>query len=377
MKSKTLIFFTILISQFFHTALKAQLSSEDEQFIVEYMKEQHIPGVSIAMVSDGEIIYSKGFGISGRPSNSPISANTLFQAASISKCLTSALYLRNDQKGKIDIDSSINDYLVSWKLKPYKKTELPSVRQLLSHTGGINIPGFLGYRWNRKRIPDLDMILNGNKYTYFFEPRIRVKYKPNTAYKYAGGGYCLLQKAICETNDEDFNTQMKNEIFDICGMNASFFSSELTKDQEQQICYGHKKNGKLIKENYHVYPQLAAAGLWTTSTDLARFLIQIQKSIQSDRTDIFLSKESIKEMLTLPVLEDGTVSPYGLGFDLHKDSSDVVTGFSHSGANWGYSCYMWASVDGKRAFVIMCNRNVANLQPINRKIQAQLNKENK
>jgi CubicO group peptidase (beta-lactamase class C family) len=154
-------------------------------------------------------------------------------------------------------------------------------------------------------------------------------------------------------------------------MNNSFFSSNLTKSQEQMISIGHKKNGKPIKDNYHVYPQLAAAGLWTTSNDLARFLIQIQKSINSDSTGAFLSQESIRELLTIPVLNDGTKPSYGLGFGLgvKRDSTvSRVTAIGHSGSNWGYTCNMWASLDTKQAVVIMCNRNSASLWPIRKRI---------
>lgn len=373
MNSKVLLIVAILTLASVDATLKAQLTLEDERFIVEYMAINDIPGISITIVKNGEITYSNGFGVGDYDSKDSITINTLFQAASISKSLTAVLYLRNYQKGVLSLDNSINNYLKSWKLKPYKKTVTPTVRQLLSHTGGTNVSGFLGYRCTRKKIPDLDMILRGNKYTHFFETPIKVKYKPNSVYRYSGGGYCVLQKAICEINDEDFPTQMRSEILDQCGMSSSFFAASLSKRQEQMICVGHKKNGKAIKDNYHVYPQLAAAGLWTTSDDLARFLIEIQRSIHSDSSEAFLSKESIREMLTMPVLDDGTISKYGLGFDLEVDpTGERVTSFSHSGANWGYSSFMWASTDTGQAYVIMCNRHLANLWPISRVIREKL-----
>ncbi len=372
MRLRRIFLVNILILTSVCISVKAQLTSEDEKFIVEYMMNNNIPGVSITIVNNSSITYSNGFGVCASFSENKVTENTLFQAASISKSVTAVLYLRNVQNGKISLDSPINNYLESWKLKPYKKdTIISTVRQLLSHNGGTNISGFLGYNMSRKKIPDLNMILQGNRHTYFFEPKIKVKYKPNSIHSYSGGGYCILQKAICESNKEDFNTQMQNEVFSLCGMNNSFFSSGLTKSQEQMISIGHKKNGKPIKDNYHVYPQLAAAGLWTTSNDLARFLIQIQKSINPDSSGAFLSKESIRELLTIPVLNDGTTPSYGLGFGLglKRDSTETrVTAIGHSGSNWGYTCNMWASLDTKQAVVIMCNRNSASLWPIRKRI---------
>lgn len=372
MRLRRIFLVNILILTSVCISVKAQLTSEDEKFIVEYMTNNNIPGLSVTIVNNSSVTYSNGFGVCASFSENKVTENTLFQAASISKSVTAALYLRNVQNGKISLDSPINNYLESWKLKPYKKdTIISTVRQLLSHNGGTNISGFLGYNMSRKNIPDLNMILKGNRYTYFFEPKIKVKYKPNTIHSYSGGGYCILQKAICESNKEDFNTQMQNEVFSLCGMNNSFFSSKLTKSQEQMISIGHKKNGKPIKDNYHVYPQLAAAGLWTTSNDLAKFLIQIQKSINPDSTGAFLSQESIRELLTIPVLNDGTAPSYGLGFGLglKRDSTETrVTAIGHSGSNWGYTCNMWASVDAKQAVVIMCNRNSARLWPITKRI---------
>ncbi|MEM8890092.1 MAG: serine hydrolase domain-containing protein [Bacteroidota bacterium] len=366
------LFVCILFFQFIPASLFAQLTEEDEAFILTFMMDNQIPGISIAVVTDGEISYTKAFGRKDSKKGSPLTTETLFQAASISKSVAASLYMRQVEAGKISLDAPINDYLTSWKLSPYKNeaAKVATVRQLLSHTGGTNMSGFLGWRQNKKRIPTLDELLNGKK-VHIWEKKIKHKYEPNTQFQYSGGGYCVLEKAITEFNGKGFNELMKEEVFGPSGMSSSFFASgKLSADLEKSISTGHRKNGKPIKGNYHVYPQMAAAGLWTTPSDLARFLIAMQNSLKASSD--FLSKESVEEMISVPKLASGKLSNYGLGFQLFLDDENEVNGFSHSGANWGFSCVMAAHVSDGKAFVIMSNRNSIYLAPLASRIMERI-----
>ncbi|MEM6630169.1 MAG: serine hydrolase domain-containing protein [Bacteroidota bacterium] len=301
MQRRITITLICLIPHLLLTTVLGQLTEGDERFIRALMAENKIPGVSIAVVLDNEIQYARGFGVKNSQTQEEVSTETLFQAASISKSVASILYLRNIQEGIVALDSLINSYLQTWKLSGYKKEAYSSatVRQLLSHTGGVNRGGFLGYSKIRKRIPTLDQVLQG-KHVHFWETRIKSKYPPNEAFRYAGGGYCVLEKALCEVQEESFDQLAQTYVFKPCQMENSFYSYSLTQSQEMNASKGHKKNGKLIKGTYHVYPQMAAAGLWTTPSDLAKFLIEIQNSFKEKSPDPLLSKEARTELLAFP-----------------------------------------------------------------------------
>lgn len=351
-------------------AVFAQLDKEDVKFIESFMAENKVPGVSVAFVEDYQISYVQTFGVKSSLSQEKVTPHTLFQAASISKSLTGALFLRNVEKGKISLDKEINTYLQGWELGSTKKAEgkIPTVGQLLSHTGGTNMSGFLGFRKERKRVPTLDQVLIG-KYTHPWEPEIKVKNLPNSEYKYSGGGYCVLEKAICQVNQQGFDEQMQIEVFEPCNMESSFFSSGSIPEKESMISIGHRKNGKPIKGNYHVYPQMAAAGLWTTPTDLANFLISLQKSIDQKESNTFLKPEIAQKLLEPMTLREGKTSNYSLGFMLASEGTErKTTAIQHSGANWGYSCIMRASIGTGKAIVVMSNRNSISMLPIARRL---------
>ena len=354
---------------------RAQLTAEDEEFIAEYITQNNIPGLSIAIVKNSELVYSKGFGIKNSSTQEKVTNKTIFQAASLSKSLTAALILKNVEKQKIDLDTPINTYLNNWKLesKNMGSDYEPTVYQLLTHTGGTNIHGFRGYK-STKTPPELLSILNGE---VFLEAKIVVKNKPNTEFDYSGGGYVVLQKALIDINNKGFNEQMNEEILQPCGMISSFYSVNLNESQLSQIAIGHKKNGTPLESDYFQYPQYAAGGLWSTPTEIAKFLIAIQKSINSDNTENLLSRESTNKLLERPTLENGKKPNYGLGLGFKLEpTTKEITAFLHDGGNVGYSCFMEASKNNEYAFVIMSNRDQMDLSIIRQKILARIRNNN-
>lgn len=353
----------------------AQLLPEDEEFISEYIIQNNIPGLSISIAKNSEIVYSKGFGVKNSSTKEIVTDSTVFQAASLSKSLTAALVLKNVEKGKIHLDSSINYYLTDWKLETKKRGDNyePTVSQLLSHTEGTNVHGFLGYKSTNKP-PNLLAVLNGER---FLEPKIVIKNRPNTQFDYSGGGYCVIQQALIDINQKDFNEQMNEEILNFCGMGSSFYSVDLNAERLEQIAIGHRKNGTPLKSGYYNYPQYAAGGLWSTASDLAKFLIQIQKSINSESSENLLSHQSIERLLEQPILEDGKKPRYGLGlgFKIDPTTHEILT-LAHDGANVGYSSFMEASIKNEYAFVILCNRHFADLSGIRKRILNRIQKNN-
>lgn len=358
------------------TLTHGQIDEEDETYFKELIEKYDIPGISIAVVENYEISYVNAFGRINSREEEKIDENTLFQAASISKSLTGVLFLRYAQQHKIDLDVSINDYLKGWKLEPYKKdkTLVSTSRDLLSHTGGTNIGGFMGYHSAQKYLPSLDEVLNGEKGTHIWEPKIVTKYPPKEGFRYSGGGYTVLQKAICDLSGKDFHTAMKEEVFDPIGMESSFFELAIEEQNTHTFSHGHKKSGKPVKSNFYRYPQLAAAGLWTTPTDLAKLLISIMRSAKhtEEESENLLTPASISEMITKPELANGSTSAYGLGFGLISDEDGKVVKIRHSGSNWGFACVMYANLTNGKAVVVMMNRHKMALWPFTDRINEKI-----
>jgi CubicO group peptidase (beta-lactamase class C family) len=357
---KQLVFLSSIILVLASTLTYGQLSGEDEKHFIDLMQKYDIPGVSVAVVDNGQLVYAKAFGVKNSVTQEKITKDSPFQAASLSKSVSSALFLRLAEENRLDLDVPINDYLKDWKLEPYKKdgTSIPTARQLMSHLGGTNMSGYAGYPSTVKNIPTIKMVLQNKGRTHFWESKVKVKYLPQTQFQYSGGGYCVLQKAILDLTDDSFGNLILQEVLIPCQMNSSFIGLQLSEKQRSLVSHGHTKKGKPIKGDYHIYPEIAAAGLWTTPTDLAKFLMAIMNSLKQDNgSDGFLSQESAREMIEIQTLIEGEESEYGLGIGLQTDEKNQVKILSHSGSNWGFSCKMYANIQTGKAIVIMINRH--------------------
>ena len=346
-----------------------QLNESDEKTIIDFMNDNNIPGLSIAISNSSGKVSSYTFGYSQAPGqNKKIDSLTLFQAASISKCLTAAGVLKLSENGSIVLDTPIQSYLSSWEFKPYKgrSENSPSIRQLLNHTGGINMHGFAGYK--KYPVPTINEILNGKK-NGAFTSKIKAKRTPGLRFDYSGGGYIILQRILMDVSQKDFSQFMQATVLTPCKMSSSFFG---TPKDSAHLSYGHKKNGKLIKGGCRTHPELAAAGLWSTPTDLVLFLIEIQRSLDG-KTPSLLTKESALDLTDFSELNSSEKIWYGLGFFLTTDAeiSELIA-FSHGGNNVGYTSFMQAHRKNGKAFAIMCNRDNADLSPIITLIQQKI-----
>ena len=146
-----------------------------EYSIEERMRHYKIPGLSIAVVIDGKLRWSKGYGIANSETGTKVDENTLFQAASISKPISALAVLKLVEENKLDLDTNVNTYLSSWKLDENGHTaeQVPSLRLILSHNGGVSVHGFAGYMQSQE-MPSLDQVLNGEGNS----PKIEVNTQP-------------------------------------------------------------------------------------------------------------------------------------------------------------------------------------------------------
>jgi CubicO group peptidase (beta-lactamase class C family) len=313
--------------------------------LADRMQFYKTPGVSIALINDGKTEWARGYGVLEVGGMNPVTLETLFQAASISKSLTAMLVLRLVEQGKLDLDSDINKRLISWKVpeNEFTKDEKVSVRRLLAHTAGVTEPGFLGYPVD-KVLPTVRQILDGEKPAN--SRPIRVDMKPGTKFRYSGGGYVILQQLITDVTGKSFPELMQRMLLQNLGMTHSTFQQPLSPDLASKAAAGHLPNGKEMEGKWFVLPELAPAGLWTTPSDLARLVIEVQKS-RLGKSNKVLSTASIKEMLTTQI------ENVALGWFVDGDGNSAR--FSFGGANVGYKCRMLGYMNSGQGVVVMTN----------------------
>jgi CubicO group peptidase (beta-lactamase class C family) len=319
---------------------------EPERFRLEdRLANCGVPGVSVAVFKDGEILWARGFGLADAETGRPVTAETLFQAASISKPVAGLAVLRLVEEGILDLDRDVNGYLESWKVPPGKQSlDNPvTLRRLLTHTAGMTVHGFPGYAASAE-IPTLVQILDGEPPANT-EP-IRNDLVPGTERRYSGGGYTVMQRLLIDVTDKDFPSLLDEKVFQPLGLENSTYQQPLPESRRPQASSAHDTKGRRIEGLFHIYPEMAAAGLWTTPSDLVAIAIEVQKSLIG-KSNRVLSRE-----MTEPMLEPG-LEGQGLGFVTHERGSHRY--FGHGGSNEGFRCSLIASREGGFGAAIMTN----------------------
>lgn len=320
-----------------------------ERSLIHAMKTYNVPGVSIAIIDQHSVVWSRAYGVLQAGGTTPAQIDTLFQACSISKAVTAVAILRLVQAGSLELDTDVNHYLRTWKI-PVNDTWQPNVtlRQLLSHTAGINVPWFYGYHRDQD-IPSLVQILAGEKPAN--TPGIHVNLLPGTRFRYSGGGYCVLQQLLCDVQGQSFPDIMRDLVLDPVGMAQSTFEQPLPSQYWHSTSSGHRASGLPLAGGWHTMPEMAAAGLWTTATDLARLSIDLQLA-RAGLADRLLSQEAVRLLLS-PQVERVSTGFMGLGVWL--DGRGANSRFGHSGDNEGFTSRWEAVPEGGMGAVILTN----------------------
>ena len=310
--------------------------------LADRMKELNVPGVSIAVLHNGKIEWARGFGVRsiGGP---PVDAETLFQAGSISKPLAAMACLRLVQQGKLSLDADVNTYLTSWKFPsdPVAAGKPVTLRELLTHTGGTTVHGFPGYA-STDPVPTLVQVLNGEKPAN--TPAIRSEAPPGVRWNYSGGGYTIMQQAVIDVTHEPFPKLLHDSVLAPIGMKHSTYDQPLPESMRGNAAIPYRGDGKPVEGGPHTYPEMAAAGLWTTPTDLAVYAIEVEQSLAGKANHV-LSQDMTRQMLT------PGMGHWGLGLEIGGADADPY--FSHGGANEGFRNNFAAyEKNGEGAFVM-------------------------
>ena len=318
--------------------------------IEERMERWKVEGVSVAVIQDFEIAWAKAYGLADRETGQLATTETLFQAGSISKPVAATSALRLVEQGRLDLDAPINDALESWQLPDNELTARAPVtlRRLLSHSAGTTVHGFPGYAVG-EAVPTVVQVLDGEPPTN--TAPVRVDLEPGTQYRYSGGGITIAQLAMTDVADRDFPALLRGLVLEPAGMTHSTYQQPLPPARLRDAAAGYGGTGDGVPGKRHTYPEMAAAGLWTTASDLARFAIAIQNSVRGEEAGV-LEQETAREMLT------AGLGDAGLGFFIVERDGAVY--FEHGGADRGFQAYLIAHRDDGYGAAVMANSDNGN-----------------
>ncbi len=319
----------------------------DPLTLPQILERFHVPGVSVAVIKDFKIHWAKGYGVADVTTNRMVDTTTAFQAASISKPVTAMATVRLAQEGRLSLDQDINTLLKSWHVpvSDLNRTQPVTPRSLLSHTSGSDDGfGFPGFDPSAPR-PTVVQVLNGEAPSTIGP--VRFVRPPFTGQKYSGGGTEIIQLALTDLTGQPFAELMRQKVLEPLGMTASSYDQPPTGGMVERTARAHDGGGKSMGPKWHVYPEQAAAGLWTTPSDLARFAIEAQHAIQGPAGKV-LSQASVREMIAPTGL-----GPFAVGFMIEKRGEGWY--FMHSGGNWGFRCDLVAHVRKGYGVVVMTN----------------------
>ena len=322
------------------------VASQPKHTIKERMAFYHIIGLSIAVIHDYHLEWAKGYGWADSAGQQPVSIQTLFQAASISKSLNAVGVLKLAQDGKLNLYRDINVYLTSWKF-PYdslSKGKKITIANLLSHTGGLSVHGFPGYA-KGDTLPTVEQVLDGRRPAN--TGPVRSMYEPGIKSEYSGGGTTITQLIVMDLTHEPYDKYMRDNVLKPLGMNSSFYTQPAPADKRALLATAYRADGKAVEGKYHLYPEEAPAGLWTNPTDLSAYIIETQNAY-AGRSAKVLTQEYTRLRLT-PYID----STAALGVFISKIGA--ATYFQHGGANEGFRSQYYGSLDGGNGVVVMVN----------------------
>lgn len=246
--------------------------------LADRMRYYNAPGLSIAVINRGKIEWVRSYGVKEAGKNEPVTPETVFAAGSVSKPVAAMAALHFAEQSKLELDEDVNHKLVSWKVpeNEYTEQEKVTLRRLLNHSAGLPLFDSAGYR-DGESFPTIVQALNGVK-PAIGQP-VRVEFVPGSRWQYSSAGYGILQLLLMDVTGKPFSEVMRETVFDQLGMSHSTYEQPLPKQFWNLAATGHSSiNGEPVPGRWRATPAAAAGGLWTTPTDLARFIIELQES---------------------------------------------------------------------------------------------------
>lgn len=307
----------------------------------EQMAANDVPGIAVAVIEDGEIAWSHAWGVVDTRTREPLTAGTRFQAASLSKPIAGAAFVDLAEDGLIRLDADVGDYVQGWSVNA-----APPIRpeEILSHSGGLTVSGFPGYAQGDE-VPSLLQILQGqppaNTEAVVYDPKTRGKFS------YSGGGFVALQSAMESVAGMSFADLVRERVFEPAGMTSSNFESPPPGAAGYAV--GHYGRDEPIDGGWHIYPEQAAAGMWTTVEDLARFALNITGH---STTGIDILGPAAAADYQREHIPETALGIWIMEADGHR-------ALYHTGGNAGFHTNFFTFDDGSHGVFVLTNNDVS------------------
>lgn len=332
--------------------------------LARLMKEHGVPGLSVAVIRHFELAWAKGYGVTEPGGHRPVTTRTLFLAGSISKPVTALGALALVDSGQLSLDADVNPQLESWHVPANEYSTQPvTLGLLLSHTAGFTGGEFFpGYAVGEP-VPTLVQVLDGAKPAN--NPPVRLGATPGSKWRYSGDGYLVVQQLMIDVTGKPFPQLMRELVLDKLGMRSSTFEQPLPHALDSLAARGTSRDGTPVAGGWHVSPEMAAAGLWTTPTDLARLAIGVARAAQRDGAGHVLSGARAQDMLE-PHAREGVINILGTPDDPDAMGYGFFVGekrhrFGHIGGHVGYQATLVFFADTGDGAVILTNSAVGLL----------------
>ena len=326
--------------------------------VEQEIERLHVTGVSVAVVANSRVVWARGFGLKevGRPNR--VDTTTLFLAGSISKPVFASGVLALVEKGALNLDADINTELKSWHLPESRFTEKTkvSLRRILSHSAGLTVWGFPGYAVGAP-LPTVPQVLDGAPPAN--TAAVLNDTTPGARWLYSGGGITIAQLAAADVTGEPFPALMKRLVLDRAGMTRSTYENPLPDARSRDAATGHERPDSAVVGHWHVYPEMAAAGLWTTASDLGRWGIAMMKAYRGEAGGILspaMAREMLRPQMALPTSGPGgrpTGGWWGLGVEVGGSGREF--NFSHGGRDEGFVALMMFYPEQDVGLVVLTN----------------------
>lgn len=320
-------------------ALKNHVSRKS---IPKAMFEYKVPGVSMAFVDQGKVAWKKTYGYANLATSEKVTDNTVFTGASLSKPLTAIAALSLVESERLSLDENVNNKLEDWQVpeNEFTKKEKVTLRHLISHRAGVKNDLWSSYL-PEQSVPSLTQMLAGQHPSV--DPATSIITTPGSIESYSNPGYSIIQKMIEDVTNKSFEHVLDELVLQPSEMNDSSFQQPIPEYLRARKAVGYDETVNAY--SYKLFPYKAAGGVWTTPSDMARFIITLFKDYDGQHN--ILPTSMVEEVFSRNEVRLAFSKIY------NENSEDLI--FRHYGSNQGFTCYLVGSVLKRQAIVVMTN----------------------
>jgi len=320
--------------------ISPQQKAQFEEAVSKFMAASHAPGISAAVVENGELIWSEGFGLADLENSVPATSSTLYRLGSVSKPITATAAMRLWESGKIDLDAPVQKYCPAFPQKEWPIT----TRELLGHLGGIR-----HYRSESQDDPEIgntkhfESVADGIKF-FANDPLVA---KPGTKFNYSTMGYTLVGCAMEGASGEKFVDYIRENIFAPAGMSETQADNLIAIIPHRTRYYAKDKSGTMVNADLlDSSSKIPGGGLISSADDMARFEIAVLG-------DTLIKRATRDVMWTPQKTADGKQNGYALGWG--TGTHDGIFEIGHNGSQQGASTTIILVPEKRDAVVVLIN----------------------